>query len=208
MESNLTKLFGSHLVDLTHLDSGSVIVDAGASTGAFINDIKQRVSNPIIYAIEPSKENFRELQGKFLTTKTTIIFIESALVGSHCDKKMTFYAKHGLPEWGNVNNLYASRPGKIYEINTIDLNRLLSIIPNGKIDYLKMDIEGSELEVVEDITEEIAKNIHQISMELHGVSHEKMSLKLARLGYHTIYKNGELYAVYNGVGKGISEVIG
>jgi FkbM family methyltransferase len=190
------------------LKSGSVIVDAGASTGAFIRDIKARVSNPIIYAIEPNKKNFKELHNAFLTTKTTILFIEAALVGKSHKEPMTFYAKHGLPEWGNVNNLYPSRPGEQYDVTVISLERLLTILPGGKIDYLKMDIEGSEAEIVEDMTEETAKKIHQISMELHNVSHVKMALKLSRLGYHTIYKNGELYAIYNGVGQGISEVIG
>jgi FkbM family methyltransferase len=208
MSEELTQLFGSHLVDLTLLDSGCIIVDAGASTGAFIRDIKARVSNPIIYAIEPGKKNFYELHSSFLTSKTTIVFIEAALVGKNRGDSMTFYDKGSLREWGNVNNLYASRPGKQYSVNTISLERLSAILPGGRISYLKMDIEGSEEEVVEDMTEETAKKIHQISMELHEVSHVKMAEKLAKIGYHTIYKGGELYAVYHGVGQGISEVIG
>lgn len=192
MENNLTTLFGSHLVNLSLMPgNGSVIVDAGASTGAFIKDIRTRVRNPIIYAIEPDRDNIQKL-----VYLLHIVLINSALVGKDRGKEITYYHKFGLPEWGNVNNLYPGRNGEKYPVKTINIDDLLFSIGRD-IDYLKMDIEGSEEEVVFDLTEETAKRIKQISMELHGISHVKMSNKLERLGYKTIYKDGEMYAVYN-----------
>jgi len=188
MSEALTELFGSHLVDLQMLGNEPIIVDAGASTGAFIKDIREKVKNPKIYAIEPCKNNQLEL----VTFKRLTIF-DAALVGKHRPETMTFYEKSGLPEWGNVNNLYPNRKGSQYEVFTITIDKILSVVDAGHIDYLKMDIEGSEEEVIYDLTPQTAKRISQISMELHGVSFVKMTDLLQSLGYQTTYKNGELY---------------
>jgi FkbM family methyltransferase len=177
------------MVDLTCLDSGCIIVDAGASTGAFIRDIKAKLANPIIYAIEPSKGNIIDLM-KILG----IAIVNAALVSKTRPTYMTFYAKTGLPEWGSVNTIHKSRKGIEYQVFTTTIDRILAMIPKDRnIDYLKMDIEGSEQEVVDDLTPETAKRILQISMELHEVAPKGMIQKLEKLGYEVTFRNGELY---------------
>jgi FkbM family methyltransferase len=188
MQETLTTLFGNHMVDLTVLNSGCIIIDAGASTGAFIRDIKEKLANPIIYAIEPSSGNMNNLM-----EINGLVLINAALVGKGRPEYMTFYEKTGLPEWGSVNTIHKSRKGREYPVPTITIDRILSIIHDGHIDYLKMDIEGSEQEVILDLTPETAKRIHQISMELHNVSVKAMTSKLESLGYETTFKTGELY---------------
>ncbi len=194
MRDSLTKLFGSHLVNLDMLPDDAVIIDAGASVGDFIRDIRKRVKEPYIFAIEPNKNNalqLREIEG--------IIVYEAALVGEKEGREILFREINGLHEWGNVNNLYSNRNAIQYYVETINLKDLLDTIPIEPIHYLKMDIEGSESDVINDMNEDTASKIQQISFEIHDASRFKLASRLQDIGYITLYENGELYAVREGL---------
>ena len=76
-------------------------------------------------------------------------------------------------EWGNIKNLYKNSETIImnkieyidYEVYTINLYNIID--KYGFIDYLKMDIEGSEYDVIDNINNELANKIDQISIEIH-----------------------------------------
>jgi FkbM family methyltransferase len=191
---SLTKLFGSHYIDLEKMPKDAVIVDGGACIGNFINDIQEHIENPLIFAIEPNKQNIKVLKKK--DYEQTLI-IEAALVGSKFSSKglLPFNEFAGLPEWGNVNGLYKERKiSATYEVETIDIKELMGLLPTDTIDYLKMDIEGSEGDIIDDLTLEMAKKIKQMSMELHDISHVRVAEKLEGLGYEPKWMNGEMYA--------------
>jgi FkbM family methyltransferase len=197
MRDSLTKLFGNHLVNLDMLPDDAVVIDAGACVGNFIKDIHEHVKQPFIFAIEPSKgniPNLMELSELRLTHAGLLLITEAALVGQKEPNEMEFREIKDRPEWGNVNGLYSNRGYNSYMVETINLKDLLYTIPLKTIHYLKMDIENSEWDVVNDMNEDTAKRIQQISMEIHG--HQiKITKKLEDLGYKTLFEKGELYAV-------------
>ncbi len=198
MRNSLTKLFGNHLVNLDILPDDAVVIDAGACEGNLIKDIHERIGNPYIFALEPNKRNFESL---LQTRPKDTIVLNVALVGEKEPKEMRFYEIHRFPEWGNVTGLYTNKKNTQYMVETINLKDLLDTVPLETIHYLKMDIEGSEWDVVNDMTEEHANRIQQISMEIHS-NGMKIKSKLERLGYETYWMNGEkgqgeLYAVRN-----------
>lgn len=170
------------------LPDDAVIIDAGACVGNFIKDIHEHVKQPYIFAVEPNKNNTKKLR-----QLNHLIIIEAALVGAKEKNKMKFYEIETFREWGNVTNLYTEKKHKSYMVATINLKKLLGVIPLKTIHYLKMDIEGSEWDVVNDMNEESAKRIEQMSMEIHS-HHMKIIKKLEDLGYKTFYEKGELYA--------------
>lgn len=195
MREKLTKLFGSHLVNLDLLTDDAVIIDAGACFGNFIRDIWKHVKNPYIIAIEPNKDNFEFLSRSLIKVRT----INAALVGAKEEKELSFYHIDGLSEWGNVTGLYLYKAHTSYMVKTINLKDLLDSVPRETIHYLKMDIEGSEWDVVNDMNEDTTKRIQQISMEIHS-NGARIKAKLEDLGYKTYWGNsengqGELYAV-------------
>lgn len=191
MKDKLTKLFGSHLVNLGMLPDDAVIVDVGACVGNFIKDIRKHIKRPHFYAIEPNRKNAEELRTRAIGQSAVIK--EVALVGEKEPNRMKFYDIKDLPEWGNVTNLYTSKTHTFYMVHTINLKTLLMRLPT-IIHYMKMDIEGSEWDVVNDMNEESAKRIQQLSMEIH-INGVKIQKKLERLGYKTLLENGELYGV-------------
>lgn len=196
MKDSLTKVYGSHLINFEILPDNAVIIDAGACIGNFTEDIQLRAKSPSVFMLEPHEGNIEELQARmFGWISSPVTLIKSALVGSEVAEKVTFYQKKGLIEWGNVNNLYPSREGKEYQVSTVNLKTLLALINKPVVHYLKMDIEGSEWGVVNDMDEETAGIIQQMSMELHDVNFRKVTEKLEKIGYEVTYDNGELYAI-------------
>ncbi len=191
------KTFGSHLVDFSIIPDNGVFIDAGACQGNFIDDIQKHVREPFIIAIEPNKENFKNLLEK---RYERILILGYALVGSCEPKRMKFddFGDAGLPEWGNVTGLYKTKRHITYDVDTIDIKEVLAYSPTGVVDHLKMDIEGSEYEVVADLTTSDAEKIIQISMEVHGRDEVQIAMMEAHLkiiGYRTQFEKGELYAV-------------
>ena len=193
MREKLTKLFGSHLVNLDMVPEDAVIIDAGACVGAFITDIRKHVKEPAIFALEPNKKNILELK-----KIGNIVVIEAALVGKKESKEMRFYEIKGFSEWGNVTGLYTNKKHTEYIVDTVNLKDLLQMIPPETIHYLKMDIEGSEWDVVNDMNLDTFRRIEQISIEIH--THPlKITKKLEDLGYRILFEKGELYAVREGL---------
>ena len=172
----LTELKTYHIVDLDRLDKDSIIVDAGACIGEATEELREYFQCKI-YAIEPDEENLRVLGQKNFDN---ITIINKALVGIK-RKTMLFYKVGGRPEWGNVMGNHAT--GNIYSVETITLDEL------PKIDYLKMDIEGMEWEVIENLKQKIP----QMSIETHGDG-EKIIKELKRRGYKVKkYLHNEIY---------------
>lgn len=192
MRDSLTKLFGSHLVNLSMLPDDAVVIDAGACVGNFIKDIQKHVKNPFVYAMEPSKSNLPELSK--LIESGSILVGAFAFVGEKEPKEMQFREILDRPEWGNVNGLYAPRKSISYMVKTLNLEELMDVIPFETIHFLKMDIEGSEWDVVNDMNSESFERIQQISMEIH-CHRMDITKKLEDIGYTTYYENGELYGV-------------
>lgn len=64
------------------------------------------------------------------------------------------------------------------------------------IDFLKMDIEGGEYDVIESMDDMISKKIHQISIETHNIEkNPHLIRKLIKLGYVVEEHKGlEIYA--------------
>jgi FkbM family methyltransferase len=192
------KMFGSHIIDFSLIPDDGIFIDAGACQGNFIDDIKKNVKNSYIFAIEPNKENYRLLNEK---NYGRVMLFKNALVGSEEPRHVEFwdFSDIGLPEWGNVSELYGARKHKNYMVKTINIRELLAIIPPGPIHHLKMDIEGCEHKVIADLTEDDAKRIQQISLEVHN-GLQQMEDRLKKLGYNTQFENGELYGVRKELG--------
>jgi len=168
----MTFLAGNHIINLDLLPENPIIVDAGACQGVVSKNIKELIPASTIYAIEPDKDNLKKLR-----EVKGINVIAAALMGT--DREIKYKPVSGRPEWGRISETEG------YKVDTVTLNKF------GRIDYLKMDIEGAELEVVKNLPD----NIKQISMEVHdGKKNEIVSI-LESKGYSIeLYPHEELYA--------------
>ena len=184
-----------HILDMELIDENSVIIDAGANIGEFVE--KMRTLTPAkIYSIECSSYNYEVLcEKQYENIKT----YHRALVGTKVDKvTLTEYAglpkADGHPRFNQWCNIYDNHSARFtadphvnvvrYDVGTITLSELIKENNLQSIDYLKMDVEGAEYDIIENLTQEQADMIKQISMEPHDdAKNAAMVEKLESLGF-------------------------
>lgn len=152
-----------------NLKEDSVFLDFGANVGE-ISRYVSTISNCFVYAYEPHPKAFEILKLNLLGYKKVKLINEG--VGGKSKKSLLYYylsddqnltLKHSVSasvyNYGNFNR----------EIN-IKINSISDILKNFKyIDCIKIDIEGSEYEILPDIFKN-RKKIGMVVCELHGLN--------------------------------------
>lgn len=191
-----------HFVDLSRLGDDSIIVDAGASYGLTIKELRkfEQTKNCTIYAIEPHKKNVKDLK-----KLKNVVVCNKALVGQEFGGEVLFGEVAGLQQWGYIAPSFEGkrrhgRPGSKYTVKTLKINDVFKEFNIPHIDYLKTDIEGSEKEVIETMSQETASKIKQWSFMIHPTTPENKAYlreKLEKLGFE-IYKEETYREVFCG----------
>ena len=195
----------NHLIYPTLLRDPANVIDAGSSYGEFVDAWKKMFPDlrTNIVCLEPS----RHARGVFSKTHSGpgIYLFDNALTGeTPGEVEFVEYlgSKGKYHQWGNCEALYGNKvPAQIkrnrYSVSTTNLSCIMnSPACVGCIDYLKMDIEGSEHSVIMNLDRETSDRITQMSFELHRPGdREEILKKLKRLGFGTIIEEGmEVYA--------------
>lgn len=145
-----------------HPADGDVIVDAGANVGVFAVQMAHQNRRCRILALEPFPENFRHLQAN--VTKAfpeTITCREMALGAAFGTGLMEAVGGRSLD---HVLRVDASAAGGI---PVIPLAGLFDLAQAREIDFLKVDIEGSEHAVFAAATPDLLRRFRRIAMEYH-----------------------------------------
>jgi FkbM family methyltransferase len=124
------------------LEDNEVFIDCGAFDGddttAFIDKISSAPpparKNWKVYVFEPERENMIKTKNK-VKNKSNVVFIEKACYS----KKSTVYFRSNLTS----SAITSEDEGIAVETETID-----NVIGNDKATYIKMDIEGAELDAL------------------------------------------------------------
>ena len=104
-----------------------------------------------------------------------------------------------------INELLKDRlVTRTYPCKLMTLSQIIRDYHIERIDYLKIDVEKSEMDVLNGIAEEDWKKIRQIALEIHDIDgrKEQMLKELSRHGFHTHVSQGtyldgtNLYDVY------------
>jgi FkbM family methyltransferase len=188
-----------HLVDLEMLPPNPFVIDAGACIGDFCIAMNKLRPDCEILAIEPSRRNMAQLKDA-VKDMPNVTIIESALSDSNSEIKM--YDAYGVDnkfyQWGSTKKGLANKASFRREFERMDeymvgTTTLESLMNGRKVDYLKMDIEGSELEVICSMPQSIADKIMQISLENHYLDSDMIENALRNLGFNIHCKEGEIY---------------
>lgn len=137
----------------------NTIIDAGANIGLSTVYLKSLFPEATILAIEPAKENFLLLQ-KNLNGYKNLIPVNAAVTGG---KRMVSILNPS-------SNVASFQVGVSESLNTILSNTLEGFINDcafEKIDLVKMDIEGSEKEVFEEIDNSVLQKVQAFAIEIH-----------------------------------------
>jgi len=164
--------------------NNSVILDIGANVGVFSIYAYPFASK--IYAMEPSSDHYEVLE-KMITNNEMdkkITTIKKAL--SLKDGIAPFY-HNGNPTANSLNSLTNSEKGKEESVETIRLDTFLTQNGIEHVDFMKLDVEGEECNIIEGEGFSLVKDkIASLIVEYHtwsGRNPSQMVSALNDLGF-------------------------
>jgi FkbM family methyltransferase len=148
------------------------VVDVGANIGAFSIYASRQCRRGRIFSIEPDKDNFAMLQKNVEQNGATNVTAINAALFSE-DGEHVFYSD------GAKSSLYWNTTGASPEtVKTMTFHTFLNQNNLDRIDYLKMDCEGAEFDILFGLDASDLGRIKRIGMEFHNVDEDKNATKL------------------------------
>jgi FkbM family methyltransferase len=143
------------------VEEGDVVIDIGFNYGVFALRALYKGASKII-GFEPNIDVYNVCQ-KVYTDKDRVEVFKFAVGGKN--EKLTFkVGKSSLTSstYGDVEDFLTSYD--VYSINLVDF-----LFFNGieKVDFLKIDCEGSEYDIFESIPDSVLSQIKKIHVEFH-----------------------------------------
>jgi len=141
-----------------------IVIDIGAHIGYFTIYAAKNAYQGTVYAIEPYRESFEILKKNLKLNDLANVKPFHAAI-SKITEQVTLY----IDKNNQIGNSIF-RMGKTTESEKVDSFSLGDFIKNNKIekiDFLKIDCEGAEFEILLNLDKELLKNIHRISVEVH-----------------------------------------
>ena len=164
---------------LPHLKKGDVVIDAGGLVGDHTITYARAVGqNGKVYAFEPSADSFKCLQYNMRDFANTICL----QVGLGSEPKRVDMI---LVEGNEGMNYMAS--GDSVEIVTLDSMSL------DRVNFIKIDVEGYELDILKGATETIKKFKPKMLIEINQMALERMNLKREDI-FQFLDEHGYAYA--------------
>ena len=170
---------------LIKINEGDIVLDIGANYG-FFSLYAENFKPSKIISFEPSKKTFNYLNSNF----SNGIKHQKAVSGLS-----------GKSKFSDDNSSSASSRLLVngeYEVEVVGINDLLNYLNLEKVDFLKIDCEGSEKEIFEEITLETISKINKIVVEYHSDDIKHLILnKLHNFNFKVENVTGELIFAYN-----------
>jgi FkbM family methyltransferase len=136
----------------------STVLDLGANLGAFSQHIASKYKCNT-YLVEASPALFAQINETALVHKYNY-----AITGK--DGFVTFYESSRI-DAGNIVAPNSKSTGNTFEVKARSIASLIAEIGLETIDLLKIDIEGAEIELFDNIGDEDLKHFKQITIEFH-----------------------------------------
>lgn len=164
-EKRAFDLYSKYMLDLVDLPKGALVVDCGANMGDFRLALNLKGQGFRYYGVEASPRDYIALRRNSLPEDEVL----NLALHDRDDNHLTFYIDSKTASSSSI------KPKRIEEIVEIPARRLSSLIPNSKIDLLKLEAEGAEPEVLRGCVG-ILGNIQYISADVgpeRGISEEE-----------------------------------
>lgn len=153
-------------------------VDCGAYTGDSIEEFlikmpQKIVKNYTIYAWEPDEENFKQLKRKYEKNKN----INFLCLGAYSEETQLFFMKGD----GELSALSSAGDIKI-NVDSID-----KIMGKEKATFIKMDIEGSELEALKGAKNQIMNYSPRLAICVYHKKEDLITIPQLIVNYNPRY---------------------
>jgi FkbM family methyltransferase len=186
---NYEEFFIDRVYDNLDLDNCKTVLDIGANVGLWTKYILSRNARKV-YCFEPNKKALSHLKYGLRNDNNATI-IEKAVYKE--DATLKFYINEENSLTSSV--LPESGHSPSYDVDAISLENAINLTGEDKIDLVKIDIEGAEFDIIENLSQGIFDRIDSFLIEYHDFyfteGMEKVNAleqQLERAGY-TIHRS-------------------
>jgi FkbM family methyltransferase len=149
--------------DIHELD---IVIDIGGNIGTFALLASKHALRGKVFTFEPNSENYELLlQNIDLNKATNIIPVRAAVSGSHGKLKLFCSAEGG---YHSVLQHRMSDPAKYELVDSLTLKAIFDDYDIQRCNFLKLDCEGAEYDILYNLPIEYFARIDKIAMEYHG----------------------------------------
>lgn len=173
-------------IDCTRLKIGDVVIDAGCCEGYFALKAVARGAAKV-YCFEPGRSIQKCLEMTFLDEiKMNRIKIVPMLLGN-IDNKYMFVENINDPTIGHIKNgegageAYDMLNNNLYPIVMTKLDTYISINRLNRVDFIKCDIEGAELEFISGAVDTIKRYCPRMAIAVyHSPDHADLLIQMIK----------------------------
>jgi FkbM family methyltransferase len=170
---------------LRHLGTGGVLYDVGANLG-FFSLLGARLAGPEghVYAFEPAPENVLALRRHIgLNRVENVSVLEQAAAAESGRGRLQLVDDRS---WSKLEG-YGEHPGteRVVDVELVAIDALDLRPPT----VVKIDVEGSELAVLEGMTATLERHQPAVICEVHG-THEAFAAFMRDRGYRVVNLEG------------------
>lgn len=198
------------IIELFHPKEGDIVVDIGAHMGRYtITSSKHVGPRGKVIAVEAHPYNFKLLQrNRWLNGLTNVTTINCAVYSKKDRLKLYLpdeeqgYTMHHSLMTNYLVSKYSERIEQKYiEVEAHTLDNLLQRLGINQVNWIKIDVEGAEFEVLRGAKEIISGSNHlAILVEVHGKDTYAPTMELLRFNnfkieFEKTYDNGEKHVL-------------
>jgi FkbM family methyltransferase len=173
-----------------------IVFDIGANNGFFSIYAASKATEGMVYAFEPVPYLAQQIRDSVLLNNFKNLKVENIAIGVDNPESVFYISK----DHNGCHSLY-ERKGELEKIITkvVDLQKFCVEKNINTIDFLKLDCEGAEYEIINKDTIDFIKNtVDKISMEYHDDinthTHSEIIEVLSSANFVTEISGGYIYA--------------
>ncbi|HEX2230905.1 MAG TPA: FkbM family methyltransferase [Nitrososphaeraceae archaeon] len=147
---------------------GDTVIDIGAHIGRYtITSSKQVGSTGKVVAIEADPDNFQLLKRNIaLNNLTNVLPLHYAVFSTRT--RMKLYEQSASAKYNSIM-LTRARTMNYVEVNADTLDSILEQNRINQVNWIKIDVEGAEFEVLKGSTKTLSSNDISLLVEIHNI---------------------------------------
>jgi FkbM family methyltransferase len=158
-----------HIVGRFTPKEGDVVIDIGAHIGRYtITSSKQVGNTGKVVAIEADPDNFEILKRNIaLNNLTNVLPLNYAIYSTKT--KIKLYEQSASAKYNSIMLTRAEKTKNYVEVNADTLDNILEQNGINQVNWIKIDVEGAEFEVLKGSTKTLSGENVSLFLEIHNI---------------------------------------
>jgi FkbM family methyltransferase len=159
----------SHLLTRFTPKGGDTVIDIGAHIGRYtITSSKQVGNTGNVVAIEADPDNFQLLKRNIaLNNLTNVLPLNYAVFSTRT--RMKLYEQSASAKYNSLMLARAAKTKNYVEVNADTLDSILKLNEVNQVNWIKIDVEGAEFEVLKGSTKTLSRENISLLIEIHNI---------------------------------------